>query len=297
MKTFTKVMSVIAICIGISGLFFVIGGFVTGGKIADLIEADSSPKECINDSYSFTDTIDSLDIHINAAETNVIYGDNFGVDLQNVEKDSVQVKVEGTTLKVREDAYRTKNFFGHTIYYSWPFQINIGNKTIGKKSSVRPKIIIYIPKGMELKEADIDVDSGSINIDELTAKEGKWTVDTGCIKAGKISLSEESKMDVSVGSITIDELTAKDTCLSVDVGAMKVAGELTGKCKADCNVGGISLDLNQEEDQFDYKIDSDLGKVELNQQSIHGRKKNINHDAENSLKLSCDIGKITVKTK
>lgn len=289
MKTFTKAMLIFATCIGLSGVFFVIGGFIAGGKIDDLIVRYVSTKERTNESYRFTDTIDSIDVHIDAAEANIEYGDNFGVDLQNVEKDAVEVKVDGRTLKVKE---KSGKVFGGNFRYSWPFQINVGNN-----SSANLKITIYLPKETILKEADIEACAGNIEIDELVAQKGKWEVDTGRIKADKVTLSEESKLSVSVGSITIDKFIANDSSLSADVGSIEVAGELTGECKADCNIGSITLRLNQREEEFDYRIESELGKVRLNSESYHGDEKKITHDAANSLKLSCDIGKISVTTE
>lgn len=73
-------------------------------------------------------------------------------------------------------------------------------------------------------------------------------------------------MDVSVGVGNVeitDGVVYGDVALDCGVGNFSMEGSVEGNLKADCGMGSMTLDLNGEEKEYNYKLSCGLGSIDV----------------------------------
>jgi hypothetical protein len=110
------------------------------------------------------------------------------------------------------------------------------------------------------------------------------------------AVSEESNYNVGAGTIELKELQAKDVSIECGVGRVFIEGTITGNNDITCGVGNVELNLDGEEDDYSYDIESGVGNINIEDdhyQSISDKRIN-NDGAVGAFKLDCSVGNITV---
>lgn len=182
-------------------------------------------------------------------------------------------------------------------------------------------------------KAEFDLDFGNLNLSGITADEITATMDSGSctmenIKAagtlsinnnfGKTTLSDaEAKIlkvdsdsgDVSLSAVAFEKgefklnfgkLTAKEIKsgglkVESDSGEVNLNGKLTGVTDISSDMGAVRVSPGGPRDHFNYELNADLGSVTIGGDKISGSAASSNPDAENSLKISTDMGEIHVE--
>ena len=88
-----------------------------------------------------------------------------------------------------------------------------------------------------------------------------------------------------------------DVALDCGVGNFSMEGSVEGNLKADCGMGSMTLDLNGEEKEYNYKLSCGLGSIDVDGETysnISGDKEVKNEGAEKNMELDCGMGSIEV---
>ena len=217
----------------------------------------------------------------------------------NFEKDGVQnlkLDVGGCTLQVlnaEDDRFSVKaNHVDKLQSYVKGDTLYLKSTRSGKISGLDIKtseIILYVPDDFGFEEADMEVGAGLMNLTRLQAK--KASIDL----IGKCT-SEDLSVKVGAGDLTINEMNVKELNCKVGAGNLKLTGELKGNAKAECSMGNITLNLSNKMSDFNYKLESSMGNIDLGSEKYSGlaAEKKIDNDAPYTVKLECSMGNIDV---
>ena len=184
-------------------------------------------------------------------------------------------RLDGDTLKIKYDAKKH--------YY--------------KRS---PQIILYLPKGSSFDELNFDIGAADMSWKDFDSTCNRLIVDVGAGNFEAERFQVDGKMDVSVGVGNVeitDSVVYGDVALDCGVGNFSMEGSVEGNLKADCGMGSMTLDLNGEEKEYNYKLSCGLGSIDVDGETysnISGDKEVKNEGAEKNMELDCGMGSIEV---
>jgi DUF4097 and DUF4098 domain-containing protein YvlB len=290
---------------------------------------------------SFTKDISSfssIDVDLDYYDVDLVPSDKFAVDGTYYSKDGKpDIKVENGTLTIRDKEHGRIN-----IDIDLPGLFTFNNQ---------PRIKIYYPKDTKLTnlvlkcdtsdlsyenlivtdKADFKLDFGSLNINGLTAKNIKITMDSGSctlktIKADDLNIGNNLgkttvdganlktlKINADSGEISLNGVTAdrgelytdmgridgKDMAtngLKVESGSGEVAlkGKLFGLTDITGDMGAVTVNPGAPKDQFNYELNADMGSVSIGGDNFNGNVAMNNGSAKNTLRIKTDMGSIKV---
>lgn len=207
-------------------------------------------------------SVDKIEVNVDAIDLDVQYGDSLMVEYSCPEKYKPIVTLDGSTLKIKQKPRVTFNSFAEI------------------KDC---KIVLTIPEGTELEKMKFSIDAGDLDITGISGKEIKMEMDAGDIKlsnvtaenieiqtdAGSVKIEESNvekkiKIEASLGDINIYKTNFDNGNITDDAGDIDVDG-VFNKLEARCSLGDI--DVNTTNDNADFDLDCDLGKITVNGKS------------------------------
>ncbi len=280
MKTFTKIWLGIAFVALGFGIILVIIVVASGGTIVDL------PTVSYQENYT---GITDVDMDIEYAEVQVIQGDGFSIDAEDIPENSLESYVENGTWIVRQNSDNEFNIFGGRVHLGdirgwrwWNYD--------------EPKITITMPADFTANSFKFCIGAGDVMIEQVLASKADFEVSAGRLVIEDASISDESNYIVGAGTIQLKELQANDISIDCGVGGVFIEGTITGNNDITCGVGDVELNLSGEEDDYSYDIESGVGTINIadhHYKAISDTK--INNDGTiGNFKLDCSVGNITV---
>lgn len=236
-------------------IFFVlIGAYLL---LTNLYRIPGLPFGNSGESAKVTEKIDEIDIDITSISTTVIPENRTDVKAELKGKGEVHVSKSGDTIEVTYE----RGFFN----LGWfPFFDNT-------------KLTVYIPEDydrdlslrvgsghlefdgapMELNELSVDVHSGNMRLQNLTAETFTHNVASGNSKIEKLT-TKSGEIDVSSGNVTVDDYTGKLEA-EVHSGRLKTTiSDLKDSIDASVKSGLLDIDLPNDAD-FTLKGESNSG--------------------------------------
>lgn len=260
------------------------GDITTGNiKTGNITTGDTDDSAYREQTYTYDENdiqeLKKLNINVSAGVVEVLPADGKELKVEAYTKrSSVSCGIKDDTLVIR-DKQKWK-FFG----------------TTGKTT-----VYVYLPSGMEFKEAKLNVDAGRLDIRKTELKAEKIKLDVGAGKAqiGELTAADQLDADVGAGEITISDCEAGELKLDCGVGKITLNGRIYADVDADCGIGAIDMTLDGSRQDFDYKLDCGAGEINLDGDSYStlGNQQKINNHAEKEMDLDCGIGSIKVQFK
>lgn len=259
------ITSIVSVTIGLFS-------FVTGNVGLGM---GNSNVEKFNRSYLY-DNVRSLDIDISAGSLEILNGEDFQIEANDITKDyNIDISRNGT-LRIRE-----KN---RGLRFLW-FDLNFNNR-------ITTEIKVYIPEDYKLNTTTIDAGAGDIYIQELNTE--KFRINAG---AGKIDgyniITNNVSIDGGVGNINMENVIFNDMDLDSGVGKVFLEGVFKGDNEIDCGVGDLDMEIIGDVDDYAIKIDNGLGQVRLNGERI-SREYRKNNNSTDSLDIDGGVGSIDI---
>lgn len=158
-------------------------------------------------------------------------------------------------------------------------------------------IELTIPEDFTFENLDIVLGAGTIKADNLIADSANIDVGAGSLRIKSLTAKNKSSYSIDTGELIIDELTARDANINCGVGNLKASGFINGDSYVTCGIGNVELDIDGEEEDYNYSVDCGIGTVIINSNSYSGvnARTRKNNDANDSFTLDCGIGKISLK--
>lgn len=146
---------------------------------------------------------------------------------------------------------------------------------VGKANAI--SCTIEVPADYKAGEIAIDIDAGTVNLDDL--------------QVGDFSL------DMGTGQIICKNLKVREADIEVAAGECLFQGEITEQMEITCAAGQVITELTGKEEDYDYNIDCSVGNVRIGTTSFAGLagSREMDRDAEKSITVECMAGNVEVK--
>jgi hypothetical protein len=241
------------------------------------------------DSGKSSDDIKSLSLDITYGTVTIQEGDSFDIEVNGMPEDAVKDTVENGVWNIsdtldKSEAENEISVFG--------FKISSSNSHPFKAADIK----LTVPEDYVFENLDIILDAGTIKADNLSAQNADISVGAGSLKIDELTAGNKSSYSIDTGELIINDLYARDTNMNCGVGNLRASGVITGDNYVTCGIGNVDLDMDGDEEDYNYSIDCGIGTVIINSNTYSGvnSKTKKNNNAENSFTLDCGIGKISL---
>lgn len=234
--------------------------------------------------------IKSLSLDISIGTVTIKEGNSFDIEVEGVPGDEIIHTVKDGVWDISDNGEKSDNDSEISI-----FGIRLANS--GSHPFKTANIRLTIPEDFTFDDLDIILGAGTIKTDKLTAENVDIEVGTGSLRIKSLLALEESSYSIDTGELIIDELNAHDANINCGVGNLSASGSVTGDSYVTCGIGNVDLNIDGNEEDYNYHVDCGIGTVIINNNSYSGVNSKTwkNNNAENSFTLNCGIGKISLK--
>lgn len=222
------------------------------------------------------ENVRSLKIDHSFGNLTIKSGDTFRVEAKNVSEDfRAEVSPSGT-LTLDENNSR--------VSFMWFNFSGFG--------SFKSHTTVYLPEDFTAKLVELDTGAGNVTIEDLATETLMLNAGAGNIKGSNV-LANGVEIDGGVGNITLSKVLFKDANINSGVGNLKLSGQLVGENKIDGGVGSVHLNLNGEEEDYNIKVESGIGKIRLNGEKI-SREYQSRKGTDNSIYVNAGLGDVRI---
>lgn len=202
--TIIWIVTIICILIGVNR--FIIGNGYGGKSIKKVVALDEVSK---------------IDIDLPIGDLNIKEGNEFKLEIEASKKLMPDWKIEGDTLRIKGSS-KGVSFF------------SFGNQV--------QKVTLTIPRDHVIERADLSLDMGNIEIEDVELNDVYIEADMGNVVARKIEASFYS--------------------VEADMGNVEISGDVFN-IEADCDMGNIDIDVDNL-NKCIISAEADLGNVTVN---------------------------------
>ncbi len=206
--------------------------------------------------------------------------DQFYMEAENAGK--IQTYVEGDTLclkSIHSVGHRTGHHSGYNGSGDWS----------------KCRITLYVPENYTFEEVEVELGAGLLDLGTLTADKMALEAGAGQITGNGIS-TDKLEIEVGVGSILLDQVQTAKLSGEVGMGNLEISGAVSEKADLECSMGNIFLELEGDQQDFNYDIQGAVGNVTIGDRSYGGiaKEQKINNGALKNIKVECAMGNIEV---
>ncbi len=297
MKKSTKYILIIAGVGLAAGLLMLFFGMVMGAS--RYIYLDSTGVHIYEEGNEETVTVDDLSfdkVYINAMTANVEIIPSDKARLEIVQKNNdgnISYTCENGELRVVENFKSRFRFFNLDFRFMFDKSSNIITLYLppDKLDDVSLNITSGIIKasGITTCNLDIDIISGSINLEDITADTAEFNLTSGRLTADNVKATD-SRLSVMSGSCNFTDTYFGGLRARITSGSTRYEGTLAGIVDIESMSGSATFDLTGSADDFNKNFSSLSGSIKLNGQQRRNYDENIS--APNSLKVSVTSGSV-----
>ncbi len=195
-----------------------------------------------------------------------------GIVLEGDNCDRIQCYVKGDTLYIKD----------------------VGKRKKYHKADDR-QLILTVPEDIYWEEVEIDADLGGVDVGRLQAKEVDAEADMGWVQIGELS-AEKLDIKADMGSVEVEDGQVGSLDISANMGSVIFYGAVDHEIEAEADMGSIQMYLEQDEEDFNYIIKSDMGNIDLGGTSYSGmsKEKEIRNGAPRTMELESSMGNIEI---
>lgn len=275
MKKGWKIFAIICAVLAGVGIVLCIAGFAIGVTDADVRNAVHRGIGFIREddnAYDEDDFEDGME-QANSQVTNAMdIPSTKGID---VEVNKMLVEVVATD----EEKIRVENMAAEEIGLVMnEDEDSVEIKTTKNTSRVNDggKLMLYIPKNVQLPEINIQVGDGKINLNGVRAN--------------------EIDLEIGRGEITATDFIAGELSVSCGKGTADIRGEAQRDTDLECGVGTINFEVKGAQTDFNYEIEVGAGVIQLGGQKFSGLavEKTIHNRAGKEMGIDCATGTVNV---
>lgn len=222
------------------------------------------------------ENVRSLKIDHSFGNLTIKSGDTFRVEAKNVSEDfRAEVSPSGT-LTLDENNNR--------VSFMWFNFSGFG--------SFKSHTTVYLPEDFTAKLVELDSGAGNVTIEDLATEKLILNAGAGNVVGSNV-LANGVEIDGGVGNITLLKVLFKDANINSGVGNLKLSGQLVGENKIDGGVGSVHLNLNGEEEDYNIKVESGIGKIRVNGEKI-SREYQSRKGIDNSIYVNAGLGNVRI---
>lgn len=157
------------------------------------------------------------------------------------------------------------------------------------------RITLTVPADFTWDTAELEADMGSVEADKLLAHHADLEVGMGNMIIHHAQL-DGLEISADMGSVELSGTVNGNVDADADMGSIQLSGIVDGNVEADADMGSIVLVLQQQENDFNYHIESAMGSIVLNGEEYAGMSKELTkkYDAPRNMELESSMGTIEI---
>lgn len=274
LATFLAVSIVVAI-VGVVSIFFRI--FNIGSNISNINNQENGEVISEEGELKSYDNIDIIDIDHGAGALIIKSGetDKVTVYIEDNDNNKYNVRTSGGTLRI-ENGRNFDNIFG----ISW-------------NENISSRLIITLPKDIELEKIDIDAGAGEIILQDFTTKDLDIDAGAGQVKITNVE-AYQVDIDGGAGELIFANVVFSDSDISAGVGVLDFTGKLLNENDISAGVGEIILNIQGKREDYNIKLEKGLGEIRVDGQEF-GDVELKQDNSEHSLDIEGGVGSVNVK--
>ena len=151
------------------------------------------------------------------------------------------------------------------------------NWLYAKNHAEDAKIYIYIPEDYELEETELNLNAGSIYIEDIH--------------------TEQLDIDVDAGEVHAEHFLTNELSMNCDMGTIEVAGKTLGDADLESSVGEIDFTAIGSETDYNYDLNCDIGSIVCGTKEFTelGSEYNIDNQSDKTMSIECGVGEVNVQ--
>lgn len=273
-------MKPVSIVFLIVSVFLIIGGVLTccvgmiaaraeGIPLYDYVTNENGDTE---NEYSYEEgDVSRILIDVDEAEVEIICGaDKNKVVIKNITSNSLtsnfECSIQNKTLAIQDTSLFSLTSIAQGKFNFKGFRYGIKYLTDKDKyNGLDKKITVYVKDICDIKAFDIEVNVGNVKIsDYVNSTDYNISVGQGDILLDDIESNSKINCKITEkGNIKLNDVKSSIATLGVKEGNIdaKVASD---EISCDCNNGNITLGVGRDLGQYNYRLDSLMGKIKLN---------------------------------
>lgn len=267
MTTYQKFIKALAFALAVILIVGIVSGIVSTAATFSLMLGITKDTVGETATYGPYSTVTSLDIEINAANLEIVNGDEF---LLKTDYKYIKVSEKNGTLYIEDT----------------------------KKSAVSVKkaatVTLYIPEGTEFQTVEIETGAAKADIKDLDCLQLEINLGVGNVEISNLIVKSAASLEAGTGSVTVKNSTLNNCDFDMGVGKFILEAKLTGRCNIDCGVGASDITLIGSKEDYLLDISKGLGSFTLDGENA---KSEILGNGANFLEINGGIGEITVNFK
>ena len=151
------------------------------------------------------------------------------------------------------------------------------NWIYAKNHAQDAKIYIYIPESYKLEDAELNLNAGSIYIEDIH--------------------TEQLDIDVDAGEVHADHFLTNELSMDCGTGLIEAVGKTLGDADLESGVGEIDFTAIGNETDYNYDLNSDIGSITCGTKEFTelGSEYNIDNQSGKTMSIDCGIGDVNVQ--
>jgi DUF4097 and DUF4098 domain-containing protein YvlB len=288
MKTRWKVLWILCGCLAVLGLILCIAGAGMGATMSEVrstYDVESTAREL--SWYSWDDDpdekwelYDSENVAKGSEEDITRFSGikEFSVDVSYLEVIIKPYDGEDIIVDVSQMNNKLKN---NLVYKTNEAELSIEsrNSKIWKRigNTTINTLVIQIPEKSTFSEASFEVGAGTLNLEKIN--------------------TDDLDIKVGAGNAVVSQFEARDLNVEVGAGKASLEGNVGEEANVECGVGELNITLNENQNNYDYKVKCGIGEVSVGDNSYTGlgSERNINNNTGRLIDINCGIGRIEVQ--
>ena len=157
-------------------------------------------------------------------------------------------------------------------------------------------LTLYVPETCFLETVELELGAGSMQIENLCAENVHISVEAGKLTVDAME-SKDMTVSLGAGAVSLNKVNIQNAELSVGAGTMSLNGRIHGDIEADCAMGNLQMELDDNVKSFNYELQCMAGNILLNGEKHSGINEGmlIDHAASKDMKLNCAIGNMKIE--
>lgn len=217
-------------------------------------------------SYEVATEIHSLDIHLNAADFAIEYGEAFGVE-SNLKFLSVTEKNGILTI--------IDNGKGNSRNYS------------------NAKLTLYIPRDTVFDDVCIETGAAKMTAETLSTASLELKLGAGNVKIEQLNVTSHADIEGGTGEITVAGGTLNNLELEMGVGELNMTAALLGNNELNFGIGESNVTVLGSKNDYRIHIEKGLGAVTVDGEKVTDL--GTSGDGQHSLEIETGVGAVNLK--
>lgn len=231
---------------------------------------------------TFEGQIKNLDISVCSGRFEVKKGDKFELVGTDVPENALECEVKDGTLRIKDKSIKKSGFHIDLFGIEWTGW------------SPDKKITLYIPGNSKFENVTIAMAAGKTTLEGITTEEADLTMSAGKFTAKNLITTKKTRLRMDAGKMDLDNVSLHNTNIHVSAGQGEVNGALYGENEVDVSAGGMEIQTELKESEYDFTTDVTAGSIKVNDHSMKHHENAAG--ATNKMNLTCSAGSIRVET-